>query len=136
MINPKSKFLSGCEPMNQRASYLFLKYNGETTIRQIFPFYKGEIEKKEAVMDPSKSEKQQGKFHQVLHLKNNLWFSILSSRPTPVAPLVDSGPDWIVYVVWGEEHQIEETLDVALFNNQLCDFEHHIQHLSIWFPHL
>lgn len=93
-------------------------------------------------MDPSKSEKQQGKFHQILSLKNNLWFSTLSSRPTyssgTPAFLVhqDSDPGWIDYVVWGQEHQIEETLGVALFNNQLCDFEHDSQRLSIWFPHL
>ena len=42
---------------------MLLKYNGETGIGQTFPFQKGETEKKEEMMIPSKPKTYQGKFH-------------------------------------------------------------------------
>lgn len=83
-------------------------------------------------MSPSKSEN----FRDFQAQDNLFWLSALSSRPTLVASLPFRPTRTVAQIeqtMWFGEmsSRIEETLDMALFNNQLCDFEHDIQSLSI-----
>jgi len=85
-VRPGAKFLSSYEPGKPDKLHASKIQWGDK--EQTFPFQKGEAEKKKRVMVLSKPETWQGKFHEILSLKNTpLWFSALPSRPAG-----DGGP--------------------------------------------